>query len=421
MRVRSKSETNARLFGSQSVSLSASPVLAARRQSLMAMRASLLALRARFPCVLCERLEVPLSSSTGATTISTLCARCDCRLDGSAPHGAWHQPVPTFARLRDLRLHLQRAHAVALGLSPSAASAARTEPKPLQAIVRRASVVNRRSGLLRNLDRRALAVVRDAADPRAIAADAAAPVGFGGPRRRRTCTSQASGDGVSALARLYARIAVGHVPVAASDAAAALRGESALSNGSHESGASLVFVDLANQVDVFDHLEECDPGAEAFLRRRAVFIVVREPRADPACLTRSRFVRNVQRRGRLFVHRCRRDRESGDVAMADIAVRVATEMALLEREVDAHPAPLLVPATTTLPPPLSPPPWFVVGNDLRHRRALQDIIGRDRVVGVHAFENTATHWRSELRKVIACLPCACGIVRATVAAKVSAE
>ena len=55
--------------------------------------------------------------------------------------------------------------------------------------------------------------------------------------------------------------------------------------------------------------------------------------------------------------------------------------------------------------------FHIVGNDLRHRRCLQDLVGRDVVVGHHSFENTHHHWCEALSNLLfKCLPCGCGKV-----------
>lgn len=222
-----------------------------------------------------------------------------------------------------------------------------------------------------------------------------------------SCTSQASQDAVSALCRIYARLAIGKIPLLFPTNYK----KSCIAHNHHPaSSSSLIFIDFANQPDIFDHFQGVDPGAELFLSRRAIIIVIWEPRVHISKLLSSPFARNAMLYRRIFVHQCRRDRESGDLAMADVIARVNFEIQQTvylncEEELETRMD------DTTGDDPMTRHKFHLVGNDLRHRRCMQDIVGKDLIVGHHSFENTAHHWETTLRNLILkCLPCACGSV-----------
>lgn len=227
---------------------------------------------------------------------------------------------------------------------------------------------------------------------------------------RQRCTSQTNGDVLSSLCRMYARIACGLLPLLhlqeSSSSSQKQKHYEKTSSMNSYSYCPLLFIDFANQPDIFDNFQQIDPGAELFLRRRGVIICIWEPRVSISRLLDSPFARNAMRRGRIFVHQCRRDRESGDLAMADVIARVTFEIRqTIYRECEEEQS---VPFSSSA---LEQVKYHIIGNDLRHRRCLQDLVGKDFIVGHHAFENTAFSWEKVLSNLIRnCLPCLCGEV-----------
>ena len=234
-----------------------------------------------------------------------------------------------------------------------------------------------------------------------------------------SCTSQSgNGQTINALASLYARLAAGLLPTTTiTNIKKKNTSTSEVSTSqNHNKFSPLIFIDFANQPDIFEIFDQVDPGGEFFLSsRRAIIIVLWEPRVGINRLLEYSFARNAMEHKRLFVHQCRRDRESGDLAMADLIARISFELnETIYRRGEDFVSSLVNDRKLRSPSQISSThlvKFHIVGNDLRHRRCLQDLVGKDVVVGHHSFENTNHHWSETLRNLLfRCLPCACGEV-----------
>lgn len=173
----------------------------------------------------------------------------------------------------------------------------------------------------------------------------------------------------------------------------------------------IVFVDFANVVangqDIFQTLESLDPGAEHFLESsRTSIVIVHEPRASLASLSKSAFARNVARACRLVCIFCAKNaKEIGDVTMADLCVRIVHAVSARASNSNSYCEMVLR--------------FHIVSNDLRHRRALRDILNTQQqmqeqpqhgtvvkvqCVGHHAFGQCEEEWRLALTQLLRMLP-----------------